>query len=185
LKADETELAGVVKDIQDGVDRIRSVVTWFLEVHQNDADRPMSPYDVTVELSKVVSHFTKKWGARIKCELEAEPATVNARGKQLTQVWVNLLANAGEALQSKGSVRVSARKENGAIVVRVADDGPGVPEEDLARIFDRGFTTKGPTKGSGLGLYISRTIVERHGGKMRAESSPGKGATFVVELPAA
>jgi signal transduction histidine kinase len=182
VKADETELEGVMKDIQDGIDGIRSVVSWFLEVHQNDADRPMSPYDVEAELKKVVLHFSKRIGKRIKFVLDAEPATVMARGKQLTQVWVNLLANAGEALD-KGTVRVVARKEGTSVVVRVKDDGPGIRPEILARIFERGFTTKGPNKGSGLGLSISRTIVEKHGGHLRAESAPGQGATFIVELP--
>jgi signal transduction histidine kinase len=172
-----------VKDIQDGVDRIRSVVQWFLEVHQTDGDRPMAAYDVAGELTKVASHFTKKWGKRIKLQVEATPATVQAHGKQLTQVWVNLLANAGEALD-KGTVQVRATKENGKLTVRVTDDGPGVPAENLARIFERGFTTKGPAKGSGLGLYISRTIVEKHGGRMFAETTHGHGASFVVELPA-
>jgi signal transduction histidine kinase len=183
LKADETELEGVVKDIQDGVDRIRSVVTWFLEVHQDDAERPPSPYDVADELQKVVSHFAKRWGKRVRCTLDVEPATVQGRGKQLTQVWVNLLANAGEAIDRTGTVRVTAKKEGARLVVRVKDDGPGVAAENLGRIFERGFTTKGPNKGSGLGLYISRTIVEKHGGRMRVESAPGEGATLIVDLP--
>jgi signal transduction histidine kinase len=183
IKADEEEMEGAVKDIQDGVDRIRSVVQWFLEVHQTDGDRPVGAYDVAGELTKVVSAFTKRFGTRIKVKLEAEPATVQAHGKQLTQVWVNLLANAGEALD-KGTVKVTSRREDGKVTVRVHDDGPGVPAENLPRIFERGFTTKGKKNGSGLGLYISRTIVEKHGGRMFVESAPGQGATFVVELPA-
>jgi signal transduction histidine kinase len=182
LRGDEEELEGAVKDIQDGVDRIRSVVQWFLEVHQTDGDRPMTAYDVASELTKVVSHFTKKSGTRLKFQLEAEPATVQAHGKQLTQVWVNLLANAGEAI-GRGTVHVTARRENGKVIVRVKDDGPGIAPENLARMFERGFTTKRNAKGSGLGLYISRTIVEKHGGRMFAESAPGHGATFIVELP--
>jgi two-component system sensor histidine kinase HupT/HoxJ len=80
-------------------------------------------------------------------------------------------------------VRISSASEDGYAVVRVTDDGPGIPPEECGRIFEPFFTTKPLGQGTGLGLYISREIVHAHAGEIRVDSQPGAGATFVVRLP--
>ena len=98
---------------------------------------------------------------------------------------MNIVLNAIEAIETEGSIRVSARRGEGEIYVEVADSGRGIPEEDLPRIFDPGFTTKGAGVGSGLGLAITQRILSEHGGRVEAQSRPGEGATVRLTLPLA
>jgi len=105
---------------------------------------------------------------------------------QLRQVLVNLLVNAAQALGGRGHVQVEGeRGADAAARLRVRDDGPGVPGEDRRRIFDALYTTK--AKGSGLGLALSRRIMEAHGGtiELEPESSRSRGASFLLTIPAA
>ncbi|HBA59899.1 MAG TPA: hypothetical protein DCZ92_03580 [Elusimicrobia bacterium] len=105
---------------------------------------------------------------------------------QLQQVFMNLFINAQQAMtEYKGSGRLTVRTrfEGRRIRAEVEDDGPGIPPENLPRLFEPFFTTKAPGKGTGLGLSLSYGIVSEHGGSIRVESSPGKGALFVVEIP--
>jgi signal transduction histidine kinase len=98
-------------------------------------------------------------------------------------VGTNLLENAADALGHRGTIRLSATVEEGAVVVRVQDDGPGIPEELRARIFEPFFTTKGVGEGTGLGLDLARRIVTRDfGGELSVTSEPGS-TTFTVALP--
>ncbi|MBX3127795.1 MAG: two-component sensor histidine kinase [Polyangiaceae bacterium] len=116
----------------------------------------------------------------------AAPLMVRGVAGQLTQVFVNLFTNAAHALgPTGGALRIGWSQATDRVMVRVSDDGPGIAGSDLERIFEPFFTTKEPGRGTGLGLSIVRRIVEGHGGTLIAESEPGLGATFVVELPLA
>jgi PAS domain S-box-containing protein len=116
------------------------------------------------------------------------PATL-ADYHQLQQVFFNLLLNAEQAMleaNNGGQMVIRSRLLDGKTIhVEVQDDGPGIPSESLSRIFDPFFTTKTVGKGTGLGLSICYGIIEEHGGTIRAESEPGHGATFIVEIPVA
>ncbi len=101
---------------------------------------------------------------------------------ELNQVWTNLIQNAQQALAGKGSIAIETTLEGDAAVVRVIDDGPGVPADALPRIFEPFFTTKPKGEGTGLGLGIARQIVAKHGGELRCESRPGR-TCFEVRLP--
>ena len=104
---------------------------------------------------------------------------------QLFQVLLNLVLNAFEALDAQGgTVRVSTAVQGSYIALRVADNGPGIPEEARDKIFDPFFTTKGSGKGIGLGLAIVYQIVEAHGGSIAMEAAAGQGTAFTVTLPA-
>lgn len=104
---------------------------------------------------------------------------------QLFQMLLNLVLNAFEALGAQGgTVRVSTAVQGGKVTLRVADNGPGIPEEARDKIFDPFFTTKGSGKGIGLGLAIVYQIVEAHGGAITMESASGQGTAFTVSLPA-
>ena len=96
---------------------------------------------------------------------------------------LNLVLNALDATGPGGTVTVSTRATGSGVELSVADDGTGIATEILPRIFEPFFTTKPPGKGTGLGLYVSHQIVQGLGGRLRVESHPGQGATFVVDLP--
>jgi CheY-like chemotaxis protein len=105
---------------------------------------------------------------------------------QTQQVLLNLVNNAQQAMASHrggGTLTIMTRDIGGMIQLRVSDDGPGIPRENLPRIFDPFFTTKPVGEGTGLGLSISYGIVRDHGGRIWAESEPGRGTTMVVEFP--
>lgn len=104
---------------------------------------------------------------------------------QLNQVFLNLLANAVQAIADQGTIRIRTSVENGCIVIRISDSGCGIAPRDLARIFDPFFTTKASGQGTGLGLSLSLDIVRKHHGRLYAESEPGVGSTFTIELPIA
>ena len=102
------------------------------------------------------------------------------------QVVSNLVSNAFNFTPKEGTIRVSAWQRDQQIVVSVADTGPGIPQEDLSKIFDRFWRAPGTKqKGSGLGLSIAKGIVEAHGGTIWAESQLGKGSSFFFTLPLA
>jgi PAS domain S-box-containing protein len=101
----------------------------------------------------------------------------------ILQILDNLLSNALEALPVGGNVSVSTKLDGARVGVEVADDGPGIPPETLARVFDPFFTTKDPGSGSGLGLAISLTLAEAMGGALTVESKPGAGSRFRLWLP--
>ena len=113
-----------------------------------------------------------------------EGMMVNGDPTELREVVTNLLKNALDALTDGGEITIAAHVVSGVILLRVLDDGPGMPPEIQAHIFDPFFTTKGE-RGTGLGLCLSQQIVERHGGEITVESAPGEGTAFHIELPAA
>jgi signal transduction histidine kinase/ActR/RegA family two-component response regulator len=105
---------------------------------------------------------------------------------QVQQLLLSLLANAEQALAEsgrRGTIRITTRASADAIELRVADDGPGIPEPIQGRIFEPFFTTRTDGQGTGLGLALCYGIVQDHGGRIRVESRPGQGATFVIALP--
>ena len=101
--------------------------------------------------------------------------------EKMQRVFVNLIKNAVEAMPEGGTLSISSRKTNGDVEVSFADTGIGMTKEDVEKAFGPFFTTK--AKGLGLGLAISKRIVEKHGGSILVESTPGKGSTFTVRLP--
>ncbi len=126
-------------------------------------------------------------GVSLHVDAHAETPKIVAVRDHLHQILLNLLLNAIQATPKDGSVTVRTLpdSEGGGEGVRieVADDGRGIPEEDLERIFDPFFTTKGPDQGSGLGLMICHRLVVDHGGAIEVRSREGEGTTFVVRLP--
>jgi len=102
---------------------------------------------------------------------------------QLVQVLVNLIKNALDAMPDGGRLTVTTRRLDDRVVIAVRDTGCGMKTEQLERAFMPFFTTKDPGKGTGLGLSVSNSIIESLGGRIYAESTPGSGSTFTVELP--
>jgi len=98
-------------------------------------------------------------------------------------VIANLVANAVDVLPGGGTIRVATTDSDGGVQLRVFDNGPGIPAENLARIFEPFFTTKAEL-GTGLGLWVSRQIVEKHGGTIAVEST-STGTCFTISLPSA
>jgi two-component system, NtrC family, sensor kinase len=108
---------------------------------------------------------------------------VHCQPDRLNQVWMNLAVNATFAMADGGTLTVRTRTAGEAVTVEFEDTGVGIRPENLQRIFDPGFTTKSGRVGMGLGLLLSRQIVEQHGGRITVVSEINKGTRFTVELP--
>ena len=108
---------------------------------------------------------------------------VRGKTEELLQVFVNLVTNAIQAMEGRGTLTLSTASANGFVQATIKDTGPGIPRSNLGRIFDPFFTTKEQGKGTGLGLHIVRDIVTHYGGHVKVESTVGQGTTFTVSLP--
>ena len=104
---------------------------------------------------------------------------------ELNQVWTNLVHNALQAMDHRGTLTIGLRRDGDDVRVSVTDTGCGIPDAIRARIFDPFFTTKPAGEGTGLGLDIVRKIVEKHAGRIDVDSEVGRGSTFTVILPIA
>ena len=102
---------------------------------------------------------------------------------ELNQVFMNLLANAAQAIENKGSIYIRISTKKNKVIVQIEDTGHGIPKENLGQIFDPGFTTRGVGVGTGLGLSISYKIIQKHKGEIDVVSDVGKGTTFTLSLP--
>jgi signal transduction histidine kinase len=117
-------------------------------------------------------------------DIEPDLPNIEASGRDLNQVWTNLLDNAADAMDGQGTLTIRATQEEGQVVITISDTGGGIDAEVRDRIFDPFFTTKEPGKGTGLGLHTVHTIVTRSGGEIAVDSD-GTGTTFTLRFPAA
>ncbi|HSJ06908.1 MAG TPA: ATP-binding protein [Longimicrobiales bacterium] len=108
---------------------------------------------------------------------------VECQPQQVNQVFMNLLLNAAQAVEEGGSITIRTRADDSHVWVAVADNGRGIAPEHIDRLFEPGFTTKDSRVGMGLGLLISRQIIDGHDGRIDIESAPGAGSVFTVRLP--
>lgn len=138
-------------------------------------------------MNQTLAIFNGKAKAKsVSVNMNVDPDLPQAHGlaAELNQIWANLIDNALDAVPPSGTVAVTATADGQTIVVRVIDDGPGIPAEVRGRIFDPFFTTKKIGEGTGLGLDIVKRIVQKHRGTIAVESRPGR-TQFVVALPLA
>ena len=155
-----------------------------------DLSRQRRPKRVSVELNRVVAQCAKLFerrgserGIDLTVRLDEAVGEVATDEAMVCQVLDNLLSNGLDAVEGGGRISVATALDGARVAVEVADDGPGIPPETLARIFDPFFTTKDPGSGSGLGLAISLTLAEAMGGALTVESKPGAGSRFRLWLP--
>ncbi len=102
---------------------------------------------------------------------------------QLNQVFMNIFINSAQAIPDRGTITIKTGTEDGSITIAIRDTGVGIPAENLSKVFDPGFTTKGIGVGTGLGLSICYKIVQNHHGKIEIQSEVGEGSTFTIKLP--
>lgn len=150
-------------------------------------DHATAPEDVDISrgLTDTLAVLQAKARAKsvaVTIEVEAALPRVQGIGGELNQVWLNLIDNALDAVAESGRVDVTAVRSGAKVVVRVVDNGPGIPEDIRKRIFEPFFTTKGVGQGTGLGLDIARRLVQRHDGEIDVDSQSGR-TEFRVSLP--
>jgi signal transduction histidine kinase len=142
---------------------------------------PMDPHAVIDEALDILLPQAKAKGVDVEVQMHEVPR-VEGDAWGIKRVFMNLLDNAVLHGKAGGKIEIGAKEESRAIRFWVKDDGPGIPEKDLLRIFERFYTCAAGERGSGLGLAIARQVVEAHGGRIWAESKEGEGATFYFTL---
>ncbi len=191
LPADLRESATL---LLDEADRARRIVGTFLDfIRPRAPERHPTPVRPLLETIQELQSYSQRSGIDWSITVEPNLPRVSVDRSQLQQVLLNLTTNAIQAMlhdRPAGRLQLAAtaaRGSDGSETVRISvtDDGPGVPEQDRARLFVPFFTTKEPGEGTGLGLSVSFDIVRRHEGRLSYEPNPGgRGAIFVIELPA-
>ena len=179
----------LIEECLDGVQRITEVVRRMRSLASSGGEEIS---DELIDLSTVVRDACRIAGLRVKYKADLhihDESTVQVKGspKRLGQVVLNLVVNAADALTGQADpmprVDVYVEREEGWGIVRVRDNGPGIPEATAGGIFEPFVTTKIGKGGTGLGLAVSRTIAEEHGGQLELEPHDGAGAWFVLRLP--
>jgi two-component system NtrC family sensor kinase len=136
------------------------------------------------EILLLVKKQLQEHSIHVKTAFDKALPEVNASRNQLRQVFLNLIANARDAMPEGGTLTVTTFVESGRVRIDVADTGVGIREEHLSRVFEAFFTTKDRVKDVGLGLSVCYGFIEEHGGNMRVTSRVGEGTTFHISLPA-
>ena len=165
-------------------ERIRSVIRALKLFARVDNQEPQK-VDLNQHLRDTLKLAGIEFGRRITAETDlSELPEVECFPQLLNQVFLNILVNAAQAINGPGKITVTTRLEGDFVHIAIRDTGPGIPPEQAAKIFQPGFTTKPPGEGTGLGLSLSKEIVEkRHGGTIAFDSQPGQGATFHIRIP--
>jgi len=181
----------ILGHIRESGEKIHALVSNFLDMSRIEAGRLVldrRPVDLSGVVAQAIDQHA--WSARrrgVTLSVDGIPLpTVVADEAQMERVIVNLIGNAIKYTAQGGSVRVTTGRANGSVAVAVRDTGRGIPPDELPHLFEkyRRVREKHRTEGTGLGLFIAKTIVEAHGGTIRVKSAPGAGSTFTLLLPA-
>src|ERR1700730_13650466 len=179
------EIADLLHQIESSTSRISELVGAIKEYTFMDQS-PIQNVDIvkTLETTLTILNHKLKRGVDVQRNYQTTPLFVNSFGSELNQVWTNVIDNAIDAMGGKGELRVRAFREDDCVVVEIGDNGPGIPPEIEAHIYEPFFTTKGVGQGTGLGLDTVQRIVRKHRGNIQVTSKPGD-TRFQVRLPLA
>ncbi len=177
------KVQALINESIDGIDRIQQLVLDLKNFSRLDeASFKESDLNQGIESTLKIAHNIVKYKAEVikdfAPELKAEcfPARIN-------QVLLNIITNAAQAIEGQGNIWIKTYKENDMAVIKIRDNGKGIPQENLKKIFEPFFTTKDVGQGTGLGLSIVYKIIEQHKGTITVQSEVGKGTEFTIKLP--
>ena len=174
-------------EIETAASRISHLVGSVKSFSFMDRTATPEPVDIQSGIADTIAMLSakrRKKDAEVVLEIPDDLPRAHAVGAELNQVWMNLIDNALDAVENGGHIAVVASRERNLVIVRIIDDGPGIPTEIQERIYEPFFTTKGVGKGTGLGLDIVRRLLQQHEGELALESRPGH-TEFQVRLPVA
>jgi PAS domain S-box-containing protein len=189
-KVKDAEIARDIEKIHRSAERCKIIIDSLLCFSRQQPPQKSLEYinDIIDRTITLRAYWHRNQGIEVIREYAEDMPLAYIDVQQIQQVIMNMLMNAEQAIAesaSAGRITVKAwpEKERGRIMVSIADNGVGIPAENLPRIFDPFYTTKPVSKGTGLGLSISYGIVVEHGGMISVESSQGNGAKFLIDLP--
>jgi signal transduction histidine kinase len=174
-------------NINTAVDRVAKIIFALKSFSRFGGVQVWTESDLAEGVETVLTIYQNqiKHGTELVRRYDPDVPPVRCLPDELNQVWTNLVHNALQAMENKGTLTVGLRREGPDAVVSIGDTGCGIPEDIRARIFDAFFTTKPAGEGTGLGLDIVRKIIDKHHGRIDVDSEVGRGTTFTVRLPIA
>ncbi len=179
------ENADLLSRAADAAARIQRIIRELLDYSRPKLGdlEPLDPLPAVRQALRLVEPQKRMRGIRITTQIPDFLGVARIDEGKLSQIIVNLLLNAADALQNQGEMIVSATASDTEMVICVRDSGPGIPPDILPHIFQPFFTTKPPGQGTGLGLAVCDQIAHQFGGRLSVESLPGEGAAFSLHLP--
>ena len=191
------ELSDFAGRAEKEIQRINTIIRQLLDLARPKESQPqqISVHAVLEDIVGVMGMQPMMSDIRIDLSLEAEQEILRANAEQLRQVFLNLLLNAGDAITDEqhdveGRIEIKTwnehpdtSKQSASLVIRFADNGVGIPADQIESVFDPFYTTKAPGKGTGLGLAVSYMVIEEMGGGITVDSRPQEGTRFTIELP--
>jgi len=184
----ENPIHANLKIVEKETKRCRTIIDNLLKFTRQEkvAMEAVDPNQVAEDTATLVDHQLGMHRIRLEKELAEDLPRIVGNANQLQQVLLNIILNAEQAMEGNpGTVRIETEGKGDHVEIRVRDTGPGIPKEIQARLFEPFFTTKPAGKGTGLGLSVSYGIVKDHKGDIIVDSEPGKGACFILRIPAA
>jgi two-component system, NtrC family, sensor kinase len=177
-----------LKRISNSAERCHKIVQSLLSfARQHPPERKLTSINGVIDsVVEILIYELRTSNIELVRELSPQLPRLLVDPHQLQQVFLNIVNNARQAIEahrSSGTIRISSRAEGRKVRVCFQDDGPGISAENLKKIFNPFFTTKPVGKGTGLGLSLSYGIIQEHGGVISAESTLGRGTTFIIDLP--
>ncbi|MBC7256775.1 MAG: hypothetical protein H5T66_11820, partial [Chloroflexi bacterium] len=169
-----------IQKVDAEIDRQSKIINDLLFFSRNRPRRLVS-VDINALVKEAIMRVTMPESVRVEYDLAPNLSPILADGDQIQQVLINLITNAVQAMPEGGTLTLRTAVEEHFAVVQVQDTGVGMTAEQMAHLFQPFYTTR--EQGIGLGLAVSRSIVEGHRGTISVESEPGKGTTFTVRLP--
>lgn len=182
--SDNPEQVGKLIDaMKIGIDRSSAIVQGL-----NQLSRKSDSYEEECNVHEILENSLTMLNSQIKQHItvrkdfSASEILIKGNVGHLHQVFINILGNAIQAIESEGEITIKTEDKESDVLISITDTGVGIPEENLEKITDPFFTTKAPGKGTGLGLSITYNIIKEHKGKLKFESQEGKGTTVTVIL---
>jgi len=180
----KTDLPEIIDESLQGINRIKDIVTGLLTFAHSTGEK-MCPVDTNTLIETTLPLLREKIDnkkGRVVKSLGEIPA-VTANPQQLSQMFLNILLNATQAIEEGGTITVKTYLKDNSIHIEIADDGVGIPENIIQNIFNPFFTTREVGQGVGLGLSVAYQIAANHKGSLDVQSKPGQGAIFTIKLP--
>jgi len=180
LKQDVVDL---IRESQEGVERVRKIVQDLKDFsHIDETEWQWADLHQGIDSTLNIVHNELKYKAEVIKEYGDLPE-VECIASQINQIVMNLLVNAAHAIEERGTIKISTGMDGSdGVWIKISDDGKGIKQADLSKIFNPFFTTKPVGQGTGLGLSLAYTIIEKHNGKISVESEPGR-TVFTIRLP--
>lgn len=178
------DLPKLLEESREGIERVTKIVQDLKDFSYAGRDETMRPADLHKGLESTLNIVWNDLKYKVRLEKHyGELPLVECHQSEINQVLMNLLINAGQAIDNRGSITIATGAENGEAWISIADTGCGIAPEALQRIFEPFYTTKPIGRGTGLGLAITYSIIAKHHGRIEVSSEPGAGSAFRVVLP--